>query len=235
MRVYLNHYYSNGPLAVFVSRHPVVSILCEVAIYSLAVVTLSHLYYYLSWIMHYLTRVLSSVAVIAGHLISWVMFGLDKLSHFVFFVSFPAVCVATLAAAMMMLIRVRRDPFERLGLSYRTLLIIKLLLAVLFGQALVYALPSSMKIIVPFLSNPLLVLMLLSVVVLLFYGLYRFVRTFGIEPAPDNICAVCLVNPKAIVIKPCRHYALCTDCVAALHDCPVCKVPMQSYERIYAT
>ena len=220
---------------MFVSRHPTISLLCEVTIYSLALITLSHLYHCLSWTMHYCARILSTVAVVAGHLVFWLMFGIDKLSNFVFFISLPAVCVTTLAAVIMMLLRVHRDPFERLGLSFRTLLIIKLLLAVLFGQVLVHALPHSMKIVVPFLANPLLILMILSVVVLLFYGLHRFVRTFGIEPAPDNICAVCLVNPKAVVIKPCRHYALCTDCVAVVEECPVCKVPMQSYERIYAT
>ena len=48
-----------------------------------------------------------------------------------------------------------------------------------------------------------------------------------------TLCVVCLDNKRELLLKPCNHYCLCTDCVPALHKCPVCTRGIQSTEKIF--
>ena len=48
-----------------------------------------------------------------------------------------------------------------------------------------------------------------------------------------NLCVVCLVNRRELVLKPCNHYCLCTDCRPTLRKCPVCTHVIRSTEKIF--
>ncbi|OEH77280.1 hypothetical protein cyc_00081 [Cyclospora cayetanensis] len=47
----------------------------------------------------------------------------------------------------------------------------------------------------------------------------------------DIDCLVCMTNPKTVVLYPCRHCALCVECLQALHQekCPVCRSPFFAF------
>ncbi|CDJ60679.1 hypothetical protein, conserved [Eimeria maxima] len=51
---------------------------------------------------------------------------------------------------------------------------------------------------------------------------------FGVSSSSGTLdleCLVCMTNPKNVVLYPCRHCALCLECLQALHQekCPVCR------------
>ncbi len=47
------------------------------------------------------------------------------------------------------------------------------------------------------------------------------------EDDPD--CVVCCARPKNAVLLPCRHCCCCTDCLARLDKCPVCRAAVESF------
>lgn len=38
-----------------------------------------------------------------------------------------------------------------------------------------------------------------------------------------TLCAICVTNPINLILLPCRHFALCADCGAAVDRCPFCR------------
>lgn len=48
-------------------------------------------------------------------------------------------------------------------------------------------------------------------------------------------CVICLDKGKDILLKPCRHFCVCSDCAFALVVCPVCRKPIEDREKIYDT
>ena len=48
-----------------------------------------------------------------------------------------------------------------------------------------------------------------------------------------NLCVVCLDNRRELLLKPCNHYCLCTDCMPTLRKCPVCTQAIRSTEKIF--
>ena len=114
----------------------------------------------------------------------------------------------------------------------------EVVVAVLLGQLFLLILPASLRAVIP--TNPLLILMLISLFLVLVYGALRMRHV----PAPvereqpaaeGDLCVVCLDTPKAVVLKPCNHFALCGDCVDKVDDCPVCRAHIENSERIYTT
>ena len=49
----------------------------------------------------------------------------------------------------------------------------------------------------------------------------------------SKLCAVCLDNPRTMIVKPCRHYCLCERCQNELRKCPICNRPIMFAEKIY--
>eukprot|EP00929_Paragymnodinium_shiwhaense_P061252 TRINITY_DN30585_c0_g1_i1.p1 TRINITY_DN30585_c0_g1~~TRINITY_DN30585_c0_g1_i1.p1 ORF type:complete len:681 (-),score=96.47 TRINITY_DN30585_c0_g1_i1:99-2141(-) len=41
-----------------------------------------------------------------------------------------------------------------------------------------------------------------------------------------ELCAICLVAPKAVRLKPCGHDQFCSYCVVHLFTCPLCRAPI---------
>jgi len=42
----------------------------------------------------------------------------------------------------------------------------------------------------------------------------------------ENMCIVCMDNPRELIIKNCGHFGLCLRCAMELTKCPTC---MQSF------
>ncbi len=36
-------------------------------------------------------------------------------------------------------------------------------------------------------------------------------------------CAICLTEPKTMVINPCGHYYMCETCASSVKTCPICR------------
>jgi hypothetical protein len=36
-------------------------------------------------------------------------------------------------------------------------------------------------------------------------------------------CAICLAEPKSMVINPCGHYYMCSGCATSVSRCPICR------------
>ena len=53
----------------------------------------------------------------------------------------------------------------------------------------------------------------------------------------DRLCVVCFVKDKAIMLRPCNHVCLCTECgknIPALnYMCPICRKDIANTERVY--
>ena len=47
------------------------------------------------------------------------------------------------------------------------------------------------------------------------------------------LCVICLDVPRKVLLKPCKHYCLCSNCTNGLRECPICKQWIQKTEVIY--
>ena len=52
--------------------------------------------------------------------------------------------------------------------------------------------------------------------------------TKGSAP-PRAACVVCQMNEATEALLPCRHVALCTNCLTRVGLCPVCRSAVQSH------
>ena len=61
----------------------------------------------------------------------------------------------------------------------------------------------------------------------------------GKEEGNDNVCLVCLDNPKNIVLKPCSHMCICHVCAEPMlrtgQKCPICRSDIKEIERLDIT
>ena len=53
--------------------------------------------------------------------------------------------------------------------------------------------------------------------------------------ASSTVCSVCAVNDITIVLHPCNHATVCTDCLPLLNPriCPCCRAPVQGTAKFY--
>ncbi|KFB47152.1 AGAP005955-PA-like protein [Anopheles sinensis] len=61
----------------------------------------------------------------------------------------------------------------------------------------------------------------------------RAVRRARMRPAgelsEDQLCVVCVVNPKEVICLPCGHVCLCENCAQRIKDnCPVCRAVIET-------
>lgn len=47
------------------------------------------------------------------------------------------------------------------------------------------------------------------------------------------MCNVCLDKAKDILLKPCNHLVCCDICIRSIIKCPLCRVQIESHEKIY--
>ncbi len=43
------------------------------------------------------------------------------------------------------------------------------------------------------------------------------------EDTTSDECAICMSNPKSVIVNPCGHYYMCSDCGKAVKACPICR------------
>jgi hypothetical protein len=48
------------------------------------------------------------------------------------------------------------------------------------------------------------------------------------EDATMTECAICLENPKSVIVNPCGHFYMCAGCAAHVKACPMCRGPIVS-------
>ena len=55
----------------------------------------------------------------------------------------------------------------------------------------------------------------------------------------QRMCVVCWVEPKCIMLDPCKHVCLCTSCFDSIKtstarpECPMCREPISKGEKLY--
>nr|UYX49715.1 alk-exo [Darna trima granulovirus] len=51
----------------------------------------------------------------------------------------------------------------------------------------------------------------------------------------NNLCVICLENPKNMCILPCKHISMCGKCMCILpnHNCPICRNPFDKAVEVY--
>ena len=129
--------------------------------------------------------------------------------------------------------------------------VMRMVLCVSAGQLTLECLPRVVSFFaVPFASAPTLLLTIIFSVGVIRYSLYLLlspdhvallcdrvtrIKNLDTGTVDVNLCVVCLVNPKTHLIKPYNHFCVCADCIRQLNDCPLCKRPINVYERIYST
>jgi hypothetical protein len=55
------------------------------------------------------------------------------------------------------------------------------------------------------------------------------------EPAKEgeSACAVCMHNRVDALLVPCNHVVVCQDCAQHLNQCPYCREPVSTRERVF--
>lgn len=48
-----------------------------------------------------------------------------------------------------------------------------------------------------------------------------------------NACVICCENDKDCVYMPCKHNAACIKCSKNLKECPICRLKIDDFIRIY--
>ena len=48
----------------------------------------------------------------------------------------------------------------------------------------------------------------------------------------QSTCIICFTNPKTHLAAPCGHQCACADCSAQMHECPVCRTPVQMWMQV---
>ena len=56
----------------------------------------------------------------------------------------------------------------------------------------------------------------------------------GVEDR-SKTCAICFINPKNVVVLPCRHFCICPTCVTSINKCPICRTGMTGSMQIFVT
>jgi len=46
----------------------------------------------------------------------------------------------------------------------------------------------------------------------------------NVEDGPE--CVVCYMNPRGVMLLPCRHLCVCEECLPKIDKCPLCRKPM---------
>jgi hypothetical protein len=61
-----------------------------------------------------------------------------------------------------------------------------------------------------------------------------------LESQPEVIidqvqCVICTVNLRNVILMPCKHYTICSDCFEVLDQtkCPMCRSPIESTIRVF--
>jgi hypothetical protein len=64
------------------------------------------------------------------------------------------------------------------------------------------------------------------------------IATEASDETPENqICSICLMNIKNVLLVPCNHICSCVDCARKIEspvlDCPICRGRIERMEVVY--
>lgn len=48
-----------------------------------------------------------------------------------------------------------------------------------------------------------------------------------------KICVICMDSSYDTLLYPCNHLAVCSICVESLTNCPMCRVPITGYVKVF--
>ena len=48
-------------------------------------------------------------------------------------------------------------------------------------------------------------------------------------------CAVCLEHPLEVVLHPCAHLCLCSQCAPRVKECPICRTEVRQRKKVHVT
>eukprot|EP00736_Rhodelphis_marinus_P009023 Rmarinus@m.27892 len=55
------------------------------------------------------------------------------------------------------------------------------------------------------------------------WGWLPLLEVYGLDDPEEADCVVCLSEPKAVTLLPCRHCCVCNSCRSKLDKCPICR------------
>jgi Zinc finger, C3HC4 type (RING finger) len=58
-----------------------------------------------------------------------------------------------------------------------------------------------------------------------------------LQEQEEKLCVVCLTNNKCVILMPCRHLCMCTDCSDVIDNtsrlCPICRTDFDRRVTVY--
>ncbi|XP_055881264.1 E3 ubiquitin-protein ligase XIAP-like isoform X3 [Biomphalaria glabrata] len=61
----------------------------------------------------------------------------------------------------------------------------------------------------------------------------RTLKEMNNQLRQQTVCKICMDKEVAVVFLPCGHFVSCTDCAAAMKDCPVCRNHVKGLVRAF--
>lgn len=55
------------------------------------------------------------------------------------------------------------------------------------------------------------------------------------EVADSYLCIICREGAKTMLTRPCNHISVCDKCIQKISTCPMCRVSIGGYEKIFLT
>jgi len=218
---------------------------------------LTYVFTVLSYIAMVLSFILSWIVWVVitalGFILSWSVWIVDVVSHLGFRFAFPGLLVSLLGTFL-----IKSDPFKKLTETQR--IMVKGVISVALGQGLLFGLD---WLLTTGMLSPVMILTLVTISILVCAFVVYVAAQVGaaharqaqtntsakrearnaeldsddvdIEPTSEtsHLCVVCLSRPKSVLARPCRHMVLCSSCIRKLDQCPMCRKPIESLERVF--
>lgn len=48
-----------------------------------------------------------------------------------------------------------------------------------------------------------------------------------------QLCKICMEEDVEVIFYPCRHLVCCASCGTGIRECPICRSPIQSVDKVY--
>ena len=61
----------------------------------------------------------------------------------------------------------------------------------------------------------------------------KFTLTGTVTEEDKNCCSICYEAEMDTAFYACGHVVACHECATRIHDCPVCRKPVQQHLRLY--
>jgi hypothetical protein len=64
-------------------------------------------------------------------------------------------------------------------------------------------------------------------------ALSRVSQSLKSKREEEHLCKVCLTSEKEVILRDCGHFALCFNCADRVEECPICRVPICTFQRVF--